>query len=730
MTIGTKNLVFSWVNLLLIIFLLRSSDATEGTEAFQWSRILEESSKLDDKAPLTSIWSLFGDDSIKHHELELSNQIREDPPMVKNNNQNPPRVHPADPQSSSLYQPSMEEMFSSGSNGVGENFRFGGKKFPFTWPGDNSHFNLNKTFNHINGGAQPGQILPSLPVISADFCRYPELSCNEFFSSFQGNHDHQLYHINHLIQHRNENNYSLDPNNYYKDYNGYIKQYLSSDLDWNQEHYMNQDFNTYNNQLINYVENQYLNYGSQSIFGQASNFLNPSQKNDQYTNIEEFKGLDLIENVDLDQYSKKFYMKKKRPQMENELTKTFSNKFQQMKKTKKNHMSESKNSLVGSKSDDDTINLGNGLRKDNEVSSKETLPNLEVINKKFVLLEQENQEQESTKLNIPKRFFPFFNELKIHLVNHFQSTEVKNENEFINKALLYMKSEMKMEVVNYALEYFLSISTLPYMANKRSFLEEVSKKRTSIFQKKRNNGFRFLGVGALYLRSMKPENLVIKKKDKWSFNSVLLEIQAKLGIDLLINSELGYLPEKETKNLKAAYEKQNEISKVKLNENKLDKIVEEVVLSLMVNIYQISILKQTATYFDAEIGIEEDFEKNWNSLASAWYNFESLEPESPGSIFEDRKKNDKANISDLNRFLKRKKCIYSISGGRARSYQISMINFEIWFKNNYRKLEWFTQLGKINVSNLQSYMIDFSLADWWENYQYLSYNKIDCISSM
>ncbi|CAH7670723.1 hypothetical protein BY996DRAFT_663167 [Phakopsora pachyrhizi] len=102
MTISTKEVIFSWGSFLLTILLLQSSGATEAPEAFQWSKIFEEASKIDDKAPLTNVWSLFRDDPINQHELEHNNRIREGRPI-----------------------PSIESRFNSGENQVKENTGFG-----------------------------------------------------------------------------------------------------------------------------------------------------------------------------------------------------------------------------------------------------------------------------------------------------------------------------------------------------------------------------------------------------------------------------------------------------------------------------------------------------------------------------------------------------------------------------------------------------------------------------
>ncbi|CAH7670715.1 expressed protein [Phakopsora pachyrhizi] len=730
MIIRIINIAFYWGKLLLIILLIHFSGATEGTEAFQWSRILEEASKPDDKAPLTNILTLFGDDSSKQHELENNNQIREDPPMVNINYENSPRVHPADPQTSSLYQPSIEERFGFGANGVQEytGFRDSGSHsghislksdlyslehphITTTHTGNDLHYSFSENLNQINRDILPKQMSSSLTEISADINNYVGQSNDFFLSSIEEDFNYEHHHKNHLIKHQNGNHHFLDSGTNYQDYNTHFNQDMWNDIDRNHAQPINEDYSSYFNHNIN-VGNQNFKYVGQSIQEYFNDILNPSHENILHLKNNEYGGLKFNRNADLDQQFKQKSMQKKRLLMENDLTVTSSEEFQHTKKVKTLQNSEERNkkkTAVASKYDNYMIESGNRPWKKIELNLKEKTQDAVDLGKNL-----DNQAQHLLELRIKK----YINMPKIKKINHF-----------INKALLSVKMEKKMEVVNYALEYFLLISKLPYMASKEDFLKEVSSKRRLISRQKNKKGSTFFGVGALYIKGMQPNNLSIQNKDKWTFALVLLEIQSKLGFITLSDSGFGHLPEREAEYLKIAFKKLNEESKVKIEEINLNKIVKEVVLSLVINVYHINVLKQTASYFGVDSGIEENIGKNWNQLASYWHNLESLDWISSDKLFGAHKEYQMTSHIELESFLKAKKCLNSSHGNRCQSYQISLHNFETWFTDNYRKLDWFTQPKKNNILSLQMFMKDFCMADWWERYNSLSYKGIDNIPS-
>ncbi|KAI8455577.1 hypothetical protein BY996DRAFT_7024069 [Phakopsora pachyrhizi] len=225
-----------------------------------------------------------------------------------------------------------------------------------------------------------------------------------------------------------------------------------------------------------------------------------------------------------------------------------------------------------------------------------------------------------------------------------------------------------------------------------------------------------------YTKKMRPTSLKFRMYNRWTFAAVVAEIQAHLGIKLLMESGLSYLPQKEIKALKMTYQKLIEKSADDIKDSKLNKIVYDAVSALILNIYQISIISQTAKYFGKDIGLEDDIEKNWNLLASNWHNLDciyqgALGSTSPGS----RKTCVEDNSKDLISLLKKKNIMHSISGNDTQLTQISSNNFEMWFKKYLKNSEWLTKDENTKktckskntcFSNLHTYMKHFSMADW------------------
>ncbi|CAH7668233.1 expressed protein [Phakopsora pachyrhizi] len=299
MTVSVKKKVsFSWISLLLLILLLQSSGAIEAPEDFQWSKIFEEASKIDGKAPLTNVWNLFGDDPIKQHELELNHQIREGPPMVNFYRQYSPRVHQTDPQSSSLHQPNIESRFSSGANEERENTGFGylgsnsgpmganndmyslehphmAKNLQFTSLGDHLHNNFNENFNHIIGGTHPEQRFPTLPELSAGLYHDPEQDKHLHISSIQGNNDYQLY-DNCVGKIQNKNLNALDSIHNYQNYDTNLQYDRSTELDKIYANLFSQDYGIYHNQKIGNAENRNHYNGGQNTQDNIKNLRKKS----------------------------------------------------------------------------------------------------------------------------------------------------------------------------------------------------------------------------------------------------------------------------------------------------------------------------------------------------------------------------------------------------------------------------------------------------------------------
>ncbi|KAI8448038.1 hypothetical protein BY996DRAFT_7634671 [Phakopsora pachyrhizi] len=161
---------------------------------------------------------------------------------------------------------------------------------------------------------------------------------------------------------------------------------------------------------------------------------------------------------------------------------------------------------------------------------------------------------------------------------------------------------------------------------------------------------------------MRPIDFILKIDKRWTFSTVTAEIQAQLGLKLLMKSGFSSLPEKETKALKVTYKKLTEKSVDKMKEIKLNKIVKDVVSSLILNIYQISIIKDTASYFGKDIGVQNDIEKNWNLLASNWHNLESFCQGTSDLSQGAGKECDEINSENLCSLLKWRNGLHSISG--------------------------------------------------------------------
>ncbi|KAI8450828.1 hypothetical protein BY996DRAFT_7351121 [Phakopsora pachyrhizi] len=578
------------------------------------------------------------------------------------------------------------------------------KNFPFTSPEEvPSHF-YSKSLNQIHGGILPEEGFSSLPEHSEDFNQCSDQGHNLYASNIYGNHDHQVH---------DKNLPSSVSGHHNKNYYNHIQQALSSCLDTNQANSINYNYGTYNHQNIENIENVILENIGQSIQHQTSDHSNLSCKNGLNINVDEDKGQYLMKADENEQNFENILQKKQR------LTENLS--FQPVKKlntienfTGKIHpnqsISKSKKLAVGFKHNEYKLKLDQKTRANVELNTKETLQDMEnFIND----LSKDHQQQDSLKLRIPDKFLPILIELENFLQKFPKPPKVKNESQFINKALLYMKWERKPEIINYALEYFFSISKIPCMSSKESFLKAVFDKQKKVFKKKAKKHPIFAVARTFYAKQMRPIDFILKIDNRWTFATVLAEIQAHLGLRLLMDSGLSSLPQKETKALKLTYENIIKKSAEKMTEVKLNQIVDNAVYSLILNIYQIDIIKQTATYFDKDIGIEDDIEKNWNLLASNWHNIESLnqvkpDPKTKGKI----KKCDETNSEDLHSLLKRKMGMRSVSGKENMLNNISSINFEIWFKNNLYNTEWLTKYEKTCFSNLHLFMKHFSVADW------------------
>ncbi|CAH7666547.1 expressed protein [Phakopsora pachyrhizi] len=293
---------------------------------------------------MNSVWSLFGGDPIKQHELEHNHQIGEGTPMVRNS----PRVHRTDPQSSSPYQASIESRFSganelrkeslglgelrSDSGHIGANSDIYSAEHPqvaenllFTSAEDNLHHNIGGNFNHNNEGAHPERRFSSIPEFSADLYHYPEQGDHSFISSIQGNHDYQLC-DNYVIKPQNEEHYALDSVHNYQDYDSHLHEDLGYHLDNIHANLINQDYGTYNNQNIDGVGNRNHNRAGESIQDRVNKVSNPTHEQTLHLNHDLYEGPDLIQNFDVEQNPDKNSMKEKHHPWETQMSRTYEDR--------------------------------------------------------------------------------------------------------------------------------------------------------------------------------------------------------------------------------------------------------------------------------------------------------------------------------------------------------------------------------------------------------------------
>ncbi|CAH7668221.1 expressed protein, partial [Phakopsora pachyrhizi] len=281
-------------------------------------------------------------------------------------------------------------------------------------------------------------------------------------------------------------------------------------------------------------------------------------KNAQHLNLDEKKGPDLINNVEIEQNSKNILMQKKQkptehlinfqPKKKLNTSQKFTGNIQPSQSTK-----EDKKLAIISNCDDDTLKMDNIIRPNRELGTTETPHDLEYITNNLA-----NIKKESLKFNIPDKYLPLYTDLENFVQKFPKPPTIENECKFINKALLYMEGEKKIEILNYALECFFSIAKIPCMSSKENFLKAVFDKQKMVLKEKAKKGATFKVARTFYAKQMRPIDFILKIDKRWTFSTVTAEIQAQLGLKLLMKSGFSSLPEKETKALKVTYKKLTE----------------------------------------------------------------------------------------------------------------------------------------------------------------------------